>query len=348
MTGKKRWLARAAVVAAAVAACSALAAASPQQSGAVAAVEVVVFSDNMENGINGWTTSRNGNGGAVCAAADEWHQIDGDGHSPTHSWTNNPYQPSGVNAGSGEYCEQHLTSPAILTPLGFSALFLVFWEKHFTEGGEPVPGVPVCNAPGGTPPCDFGIVQISRNNGGSYTPLPHPDFPHRFEGGDPVQATPAGTWNRILFQLGPGDFTPGETLRIRFTFNSDALVASPPTGPFAGWYIDDVSLATAPPTSVGISSFAAKATGRKVVTVTWRTGSEAEVLGFNVWRHSGTKKVKVNRALIPAKAVALGAGAAYRVVDRTVRSKVRYTYRLEVVHTNGKRSRPVHTTVQAR
>lgn len=89
------------------------------------------------------------------------------------------------------------------------------------------------------------------------------------------------------------------------------------------------------PTAVVVRDFVAKAQGRRV-TLTWRTGSEAEVLGFNVWRVGSGSSHRVNRALIRAKGQ-LG-GATYRVVDRSARRGVPYRYRLQLVRPDGSRA----------
>ena len=71
---------------------------------------------------------------------------------------------------------------------------------------------------------------------------------------------------------------------------------------------------------------------------TWRTASETDALGFNLWRYSASGKgVKVNRTLIAAKVAGRAAGAAYRVVDRITRPGS-YTYRLQSVSKTGKRA----------
>ena len=69
--------------------------------------------------------------------------------------------------------------------------------------------------------------------------------------------------------------------------------------------INDVSVcfSNAPTTSVGVASVAATRTARGVA-VTWRTGTEARIAGFNVFR--GT--VRANRALIRGEARRPGAG----------------------------------------
>lgn len=86
-------------------------------------------------------------------------------------------------------------------------------------------------------------------------------------------------------------------------------------------------------TAVSLRSFRGLATAQGVELL-WRTASERDVLGFNVWR--GQKKV--NRALVPAKAVRPSGGASYRIIDRTARAGKTYTYRLQVVDLDGARS----------
>ena len=102
------------------------------------------------------------------------------------------------------------------------------------------------------------------------------------------------------------------------------------------------------PTAVNVFSFSGRASGRRVV-LSWRTGAELDTLGFDVWRSAaGNKALKVNRALVPAKAVGRAGGATYRVTDATARPGVRYTYRLRATSRDGKRSWRATTTVRVR
>lgn len=100
-----------------------------------------------------------------------------------------------------------------------------------------------------------------------------------------------------------------------------------------GW---TVTLTTGPPTAVALRSFTAAAYSRSVA-LRWHTGSEAGVLGFNVFRTSGTRTLRVNRALIRAKAAGTIATAGYTLVDRNVLPRSSYTYRLEAVQFSGTR-----------
>jgi hypothetical protein len=99
------------------------------------------------------------------------------------------------------------------------------------------------------------------------------------------------------------------------------------------------------PTAVTVGAFRGKAT-RRGVELTWRTASEARILGFNVWRFDGSKGVRVNRSLVDAQDRA--AGATYRLRDSAARRGATHTYRLQVVGWDGKRTWEAKTTVRAR
>lgn len=105
-----------------------------------------------------------------------------------------------------------------------------------------------------------------------------------------------------------------------------------------------VTMPVSGPTAARLLSFAARAE-RGSVVLRWRTGSEVGVVGFNVWRRSGSVERKTNRSLVTATGRA--GGATYRLVDRTAKAGARYTYRLQAVHRNGSRSWYGAATVRA-
>jgi hypothetical protein len=96
-----------------------------------------------------------------------------------------------------------------------------------------------------------------------------------------------------------------------------------------------VSLPVLRTTVVALEHFRARADRGRVV-LDWRTASETDVLGFNVWRQTTGPEQKANRQLVPASGRA--DGASYRLVDRTARWSMSYTYRLQIVHRNGTHS----------
>jgi hypothetical protein len=89
------------------------------------------------------------------------------------------------------------------------------------------------------------------------------------------------------------------------------------------------------PTALKVAAFSGHAS-RGGVVLRWRTGSELEMVGFNVWRLTANGKTRVNRSLIAASGGA--GGERYSFVDRTARREASYTYRLQIVNRNGTRS----------
>jgi hypothetical protein len=86
-----------------------------------------------------------------------------------------------------------------------------------------------------------------------------------------------------------------------------------------------------PPTNIELSVLDAVPSDKQVV-LKWKTETETENAGFNVWRADNF--VKVNNAVIPA----LGSsteGSDYDFVDQWVLNGKRYFYLLEDIDTNG-------------
>jgi hypothetical protein len=89
----------------------------------------------------------------------------------------------------------------------------------------------------------------------------------------------------------------------------------------------DVVLTASGATAVRVAAFVARR-GASGVVLTWRTGADAGIAGFNVWRGA----MKVNPTLIPARG-RLG-GTTYRFVDPAPGPAA---YRLETVGVDGSR-----------
>jgi hypothetical protein len=100
-----------------------------------------------------------------------------------------------------------------------------------------------------------------------------------------------------------------------------------------GW---SLTITTDAPSAARMMSFSA-AGSKSGVTVRWRTGSEVDALGFNIYRAKARGFLrKVNHRLIAARGGT--SGATYRFLDRSARSGVAYTYRLQLVDVDGTRS----------
>jgi len=91
------------------------------------------------------------------------------------------------------------------------------------------------------------------------------------------------------------------------------------------------------PTSAVLISFKAKLTPKNKVKLTWETGTETTLLGFNVYRQTvGAKKwIKVNLSQINAQNPGGITGAKYVYSDKTAKPGKTYRYKLEVLYTDG-------------
>ncbi len=107
-----------------------------------------------------------------------------------------------------------------------------------------------------------------------------------------------------------------------------------------GAYLDDVGangdqgsayVYGGKPTAVGLRSLSAARTERGVL-VRWRTGSEAGLLGYRVYRQRGAARTAVG-PLIPARAAA--SGRRYAFLDRTAPSGRALRYWLRIVQLDG-------------
>ena len=98
---------------------------------------------------------------------------------------------------------------------------------------------------------------------------------------------------------------------------------------------DDLVLEKVVPTAVSVSSIRAGRTPGGVV-LRWRSASESDLLGFNVYRQSRDKLVKLNRTVIPSVFGGTARGHAYSWLDRGAPAE-KATYRLQAVSLSGKR-----------
>jgi hypothetical protein len=100
------------------------------------------------------------------------------------------------------------------------------------------------------------------------------------------------------------------------------------------------------PTLIELVSFTAKPGFRKV-SLAWVTGSEIDNLGFNLYRAESEdgEYVQINDSLIVAEGSS-NEGASYELVDRNVRNRNMYWYKLEDVDIYGTRTQhgPVSAT----
>jgi len=92
---------------------------------------------------------------------------------------------------------------------------------------------------------------------------------------------------------------------------------------------------TAPATIIKLSSFAAIPKSDRII-LEWSTESEIDNVGFNLYRSEteNGQYTKTNASLIPAQGSA-SQGASYEFVDKDVKNRKTYWYKLEDVDLNG-------------
>ena len=95
--------------------------------------------------------------------------------------------------------------------------------------------------------------------------------------------------------------------------------------------VDDAAL-QAEPLAVSVGSVSAESV-TKGVLVRWRTGTETNLLGFQVYRSHGNSWQRLTRSLIATRGSV--SGHSYRFLDRTARRGGSYRYRIKVVRSDG-------------
>jgi len=125
----------------------------------------------------------------------------------------------------------------------------------------------------------------------------------------------------------------GQTVTGSFNFVvNDLAIGAGQTGALTG----SVSSAQQEvPTAATLRSFGASRSHPGVL-VRWRTASEAQTLGFNVYRQVSGNRVRVSRRMIPARNAA--AGHRYTYLDRKAPRTKSPRYWLEVVNLDGSRN----------
>jgi hypothetical protein len=135
-----------------------------------------------------------------------------------------------------------------------------------------------------------------------------------------------GSWTQVL-----GTMTaPPGTGSAFFSFFASCQCS--PGGNVTA-YFDDADFETSN-TAVTLVSFTG-ARSPAGVRVRWHTGTEADTVGFHVYRERASKRARLDRRLIVAKGSL--AGARYSFLDRRA-PKGKVSYRLQAVGTDGSRT----------
>jgi hypothetical protein len=137
----------------------------------------------------------------------------------------------------------------------------------------------------------------------------------------------SGTWT----PLPGGTTTPAgvQSVKVLFSFTCAATCAS---GLVV--YFDDV-VAQTEPLAVTVASFVARPAARGVL-LRWHTGTEADLIGFQVYRSRGQSWRRISHSLVAATGTV--AGASYRYLDKTAVRGVAYRYRIKAINRDGSTS----------
>lgn len=141
-----------------------------------------------------------------------------------------------------------------------------------------------------------------------------------------------------LLQLSAGDI-----VTIRITADSVNSEIEPGPDTFSGNELSIAQVNSPPPSAVAVASFDAQARAGGV-QVRWRTAQEAQLLGFNVYREQGTKRLRLNRSPIPARGATTG-GRPYAFLDRRAPRTGTLRYWLEALSLNGARKWEARATL---
>jgi hypothetical protein len=210
-----------------------------------------------------------------------------------------------------------------------------------------VPGLPVSNVVlsfvGGAQP-------LPDNGGfpsGLYAPTDYGPTPCQpggevadtFPAGGASPPPPAGPYSTSLTAAFPNGTNPNGTWKLWVV---DDCISQ--TGSIARWCVTvnaaPPAACPAAPTGFVVGSFAAKRTGKTgtQAQVTWRTGNETTISGFNLLRVRAGKTVKLNKKVIPSKLLGKASGTTYKYVDKTVKPKLTYVYKLELLEISGRKT----------
>jgi hypothetical protein len=178
---------------------------------------VTVYSENFTGGLGGYTTT---------------------GSTGASTWAISAARPSPASGGNAVLAvdiattsDQRLISPPITLPSGQSPVTLRFWNDQTLE-----------DQTGGTSCWDGGLLEVSTDNGTTWTQVPNaamltqpytgplgagPASPAQAWCGDPVAYTDS---------IVDVDAYAGQTVRFRWRLSTDSSVGRAPLG----WFVDDI------------------------------------------------------------------------------------------------------------
>jgi hypothetical protein len=280
------------------------------------------------------------------------------------SWVEGPFHAVGIvdpklaKSGFGTYVNGAVTScgatldvlrglsgPAATSPVYFPGQGMTTPLLSYTGGEQPDPLSHSSCSGFSTPTGPAILLQLQATPGASTVTLKDNNVvvPSCSFDENTYNGTFLSTGRAVLAQRHAIAIMPQFPLTSGHTYSVEVNVASTPDGnalhswSFFACAAGATGGSCSGPTAVTLETANATRT-RGGVLVRWRTVSESQTLGFNVYRARHGKLVKLNRSLIPSVFGGTATGHAYSWLDRRVpRGTTTLRYRCEAAGLDGTR-----------
>ncbi len=212
---------------------------------------IMVFVDTTNDPLLLWNVT------VTPTTSQKWEAITTSYHSSPTSFTDSK---------TGTYVNNETVTMTMKNAVDLSTYAhprLSFWTKYETESNY-----------------DYGQVEVSTNNGSTFTPLAgnytQPGTGSFQPNGEPLYDGLQATWVNEEMDLTSYN---SNQVKIKFELKTDGSVTKD------GWYVDDIGILVYGIVPVELSSFAA-AEQDKTILLNWITSTETNNMGFEVERKS--------------------------------------------------------------
>ena len=264
-------------------------------------VPTAIFEDPMDDPTANWTIS-------ASPSNPKWDVTTAVSHTLPSCYTDSK---------TGNYVNNSTNTMTLTNQIDLTDItgpFLQFWTKWDIEGNW-----------------DYGVVQISTDNGSSWAYLEgnytNPGTGSFQPNGEPLYDGKQSDWVEEEIDLSA---YAGQQIKLRFDLRTDGGVTRD------GWYLDDIKVAYYASVPVELTSFTAEA-GNGNVNLNWTTATETNNKGFEVQRTMNSEQLTMSDwesvAFVEGNGTTVEA-QNYFFTDKNL-SKGKYSYRLKQVDFNG-------------
>ncbi len=216
----------------------------------IVGVPTYMFIDTTNNPLTNWTIT-------AVPSTPKWDATTTSFHSTPNSYTDSK---------DGNYSANATVTMQLINPIDLSMYAnpkLTFWTKYEIESNW-----------------DYGQVEISTNNGSTWSPLQglytEPGQGTFQPNGEPLYDGTKSSWVQERINL---ENHTSSQVKIKFELKSDGSIQKD------GWYVDDIGIMVYTIVPVELRSFTAEASDNKII-LNWQTVTELNNSGFQVERQS--------------------------------------------------------------